>query len=122
LSQDTSVNPGADGLALAFASAGDGRSEAESVGRALLARGAGLAIVTMGRGGAMALGEGETAWVAARPVSVLDTLGAGDSFAAGFIAARLGGAALRECLEAGAAAAAAACAHWGGFPQTLRPA
>ena len=101
LSQDIAVNPGAEGLAIAFASAGDGRGEAEAIGRSLLNEGAALAVVTMGRGGAVALGGGEAAWVPARPVSVLDTLGAGDSFAAGFVAARLRGAPLGECLDAG---------------------
>jgi fructoselysine 6-kinase len=122
VSQDTAVNAGADGLAVAFASAGDGRGEAEAIGRGLLAEGAAMAVVTMGRGGAVALTQDETAWVAARPVSVLDTLGAGDSFAAGFIAARLAGASLRDALDAAAVAAAAACGHWGGFPQEPHPA
>jgi fructoselysine 6-kinase len=55
--------------------------------------------------------------VGAEPTTVIDTLGAGDTFIAGFIAARMRGAALAACLSAGHAAAAESCTHWGGFPQ-----
>ncbi len=53
----------------------------------------------------------------ARPVDVVDTLGAGDTFIAGFLAARLGGGSLQYCLEAGRNLASDTCRHLGGFPQ-----
>ena len=43
--------------------------------------------------------------------------GAGDAFMAAFLAGRLRGAGLRECLEAGAADGAAACLHLGAIAQ-----
>jgi sugar/nucleoside kinase (ribokinase family) len=54
--------------------------------------------------------------VPAEPVEVVDTTGAGDAFAAGFLTARLGGADAREALEAGCHVAARAVAQVGGRP------
>jgi fructoselysine 6-kinase len=53
--------------------------------------------------------------------SVVDTLGAGDTFIAGFLDAHLRGLDLQAALDAGRAAAAATCAHFGGFPQAPVP-
>ena len=52
----------------------------------------------------------------AEPVDVVDTTGAGDAFAAGFLSARLDGAGPREALEAGCRLAARAVAQVGGRP------
>jgi sugar/nucleoside kinase (ribokinase family) len=54
--------------------------------------------------------------VPAQPVSVVDTTGAGDAFAAGFLSARLGGAGPREALEAGCRAGGQAVAQVGARP------
>jgi len=54
--------------------------------------------------------------VPAKPVEVVDTTGAGDAFAAGFLSARLNGADRREALEAGCALAARAVTQVGGRP------
>jgi sugar/nucleoside kinase (ribokinase family) len=54
--------------------------------------------------------------VAAVPVEVVDTTGAGDAFAAGLLGARLDGAGRREALEAGCAAAARVVAQVGARP------
>jgi sugar/nucleoside kinase (ribokinase family) len=54
--------------------------------------------------------------VPAEPTRVVDTTGAGDAFCAGFLAARHAGGADRECLEAGAGAAAVAVTRLGARP------
>lgn len=122
VSQDLSVtSPAAgrtpDGLAVAFASAGPSLDEGEAMAARLLAEGARVAVVTCGAAGSIAANGMETARMDVRPVDVVDTLGAGDTFIAGFLAARLDGARLQACLAAGRDAAAATCGHLGGFPQ-----
>ena len=68
-----------------------------------LDRGPRLAVCTLGARGAVALtASGERATVAAHPVDVVDTNGAGDAFFAGFLAASLQNAPLEGCLDAGA--------------------
>jgi sugar/nucleoside kinase (ribokinase family) len=76
-------------------------------------------VVTAGSGDA-AWSNGEaTASMAAEPLDrpELDTTGAGDAFAAGFLAARARDAAPEVCLRDGHALAAAACRTTGGRPE-----
>lgn len=54
--------------------------------RALLDRGAGLVVLTLGADGAYALTREETRFRASPRVAVVDTVGAGDTFFAGFVA------------------------------------
>ncbi len=117
VSQDITVNPGADGLSIAFASAGSNPDAALELATRLLAEGARLAVVTRGAEGSLATDGIETAETGVIPVDVSDTTGAGDTFIAGFIAARLAGKDLKTCLETGRDAAAVTCTHFGGFPQ-----
>ncbi|MET7326766.1 carbohydrate kinase family protein [Nonomuraea sp. NPDC005650] len=56
-------------------------------------------IVKDGGNGALAWQGGELTRTPAVPVEPVDTVGAGDSFDAGFLAARLRGMSLRECLS-----------------------
>jgi sugar/nucleoside kinase (ribokinase family) len=75
-------------------------------------------VITRGPAGAIAVRGSECVEVPAAPVEhVVDTTGAGDLFAAGFIAARLRGRALKACLEAGAIAAAEVISHFGARPE-----
>ncbi len=63
-----------------------GRTPLEAA-RAFLGRGrAKLALVTRGERGALVVTAGATVAIAARPAHVVDTIGAGDAFTAGFIA------------------------------------
>lgn len=59
------------------------------------------------------LASGETAMVQAPLVRAIDTTGAGDAFAAGYLAARLSGASLEAALAAGQALAARVVQHRG---------
>lgn len=95
-----------------------GSDEAGELARRL-ASGGGQAVVTAGSGTA-AWSSGEaTATLAAEPLQrpELDTTGAGDAFAAGFLAARAREATPEVCLRDGHALAAAACRTTGGRPE-----
>ena len=86
---------------------------------ARLAVGGHEAVVTAGSGqAAWSNGEAASA-LAAEPLDrpELDTTGAGDAFAAGFLAARARDAAPEVCLRDGHALAAAACRTTGGRPE-----
>lgn len=121
ISQDLAVNPGAEGLAIAFASAGASEEQARRLLNQALSQGAALAVVTRGALGSIASDGIRSAETGIAPVEVFDTTGAGDTFIAAFIDARLRGLELGACLAAGRDAAAATCRHLGGFPQTPRP-
>jgi 5-dehydro-2-deoxygluconokinase len=74
--------------------------------RGLLGTGVRLLVRKRGDAGVEAFTAEESASAAPIPVDVGSTIGAGDGFAAGFLAARLEGRPLRECLRRGNAAAA----------------
>lgn len=77
-----------------------------------------LLIVTMGAKGAAAFRGGERFTVAAEPVDkVVDTTGAGDLFAAGFLAGHSEGRDVETCLRMGAVAAAEVISHYGARPE-----
>ena len=62
--------------------------------------------------------QGQRAAVAAQPIAkVVDTTGAGDLFAAGFLAGFVKGQALDTCLTMGAIAAAEIISHYGARPE-----
>ena len=75
-------------------------------------------IVTCSADGAIALSGGERARVAAEPIErVVDTTGAGDLFAAGFLYGHVNGEPLATCLRRGAIAAAEVISHYGARPE-----
>jgi sugar/nucleoside kinase (ribokinase family) len=75
-------------------------------------------VVTRGAAGALALQGSAKTVINAVPVEqVVDTTGAGDLFAAGFLTARCRGHGLDHCLETGALAAAEIISHFGARPE-----
>jgi len=75
-------------------------------------------VVTCSEQGAIAVSRGERAQVAAEPVAkVVDTTGAGDLFAAGFLAGRTQNRSLEDSLRIGAIAAAEVISHYGARPE-----
>jgi sugar/nucleoside kinase (ribokinase family) len=73
--------------------------------------------VTFGPEGAMAVERGTRTKVAAEPVErVVDTTGAGDLFAAGFLHGRIAGRSTEEALRLGAICAAECIGHYGPRP------
>ena len=75
-------------------------------------------VVTRGEDGAVAVCNGERAQVPAEPVArVVDTTGAGDLFAAGFLLGHVRGARLETCLRYGAICAAEIISHYGARPE-----
>ena len=76
-------------------------------------------VITRGADGSLAVSGDERADASAAPVErVIDTTGAGDLFAAGFLAAHCRGRELKACLDAGALAAAEVISHFGARPET----
>jgi sugar/nucleoside kinase (ribokinase family) len=83
-----------------------------------LSKDVGTLVITRGAHGAIAVANGETAEIAASRVErVVDTTGAGDQFAAGFLAGRCRGRGLKSCLETGTLAAAEVISHFGARPE-----
>ncbi|QPQ54867.1 adenosine kinase [Allosphingosinicella flava] len=78
-----------------------------------------LLVVTRSEKGAIAVEKGEKVAVAAEPVAkVVDTTGAGDLFAAGFLAGHAQGRSNADALRMGAIAAAEVISHYGARPET----
>jgi sugar/nucleoside kinase (ribokinase family) len=91
------------------------RAEADALARhAGLETYAPLVVVKDGAQGAVAHQSGAQLHRPARAVEVVDTVGAGDAFNAGFLDRWLDGAALAACLDAGAECASIALARSGG--------
>jgi len=87
-------------------------------GLAALAPKVPVLVVTCGADGATALSAGERASVSAEPIAkVVDTTGAGDLFAAGFLAGHVAGKDLETSLTMGAVAAAEIISHYGARPE-----
>ena len=77
-----------------------------------------ILVVTRSEKGALAVEGGRRVEVAAEPVeTVVDTTGAGDLFAAGFLAGLSQSRPLDQCLRIGAIAAAEVISHYGARPE-----
>jgi len=76
-----------------------------------------LACLTRSAEGSVVVRGDETARVAAVPTQVVDTTGAGDAYAAGFLAGYTQGLPLAEAGRWGAVAAAEVISHFGARPQ-----
>jgi fructokinase len=77
----------------------------------------GLAAVTRSEKGSVIVAGAKTVAVQAVLTSVVDTTGAGDAYAAGFLAAHARGLGLAECGRWGSVAAAEVISHFGARPQ-----
>jgi fructokinase len=91
----------------------DGLEEAARLARADVA----LAAITMSERGSLVVAGDATHEIAAVPTRVMDTTGAGDAYAAGFLAALTRGLPLPECGRWASVAAAEAISHLGARPQ-----
>ncbi|MBQ0772590.1 MAG: sugar/nucleoside kinase (ribokinase family) [Parasphingorhabdus sp.] len=75
-------------------------------------------VVTRSEKGAIAVRDGKTTAVAAEPVDhIVDTTGAGDLFAAGFLSGYVEKRSMEDCLTMGAVAAAEVISHFGARPE-----
>ena len=75
-------------------------------------------VVTRSEKGAIAVRDGKTYAVAAEPIDhIVDTTGAGDLFAAGFLSGYVEQRPMEECLTIGAIAAAEVISHFGARPE-----
>jgi 2-dehydro-3-deoxygluconokinase len=85
-----------------------GTSDPVEIGRAYLDMGAGTVIVKDGGAGATAVTADDVLHRNVFPVQVVDTVGAGDGFAAGYISGTLDGLTPRQCLRRACAVGAMA--------------
>lgn len=84
----------------------------DAVGK-LAAGGIREVVVKQGSAGAVGLADGELCRVPAQAVTLIDVVGAGDSFVAGYLAARAEGLAVAERLRWGTITAALTIGSWG---------
>jgi 2-dehydro-3-deoxygluconokinase len=94
-------------------------TDAAELGRALAAFGPGQVVIKRGALGAVAVVDGEVLEVVPYPVTEVDPVGAGDAFAAGYLATLLDGGGPVKRLDTGALAGAFAVTvpgDWEGLP------
>jgi 2-dehydro-3-deoxygluconokinase len=97
----------------------DGFEYGEALARELAKRGPATVVVKLGALGALALSGDEVHRAAALPIAVVDPVGAGDAFVAGYLSAVVAGGSVPDRLRTGNACGAAVCAaagDWEGLP------
>jgi 2-dehydro-3-deoxygluconokinase len=97
-----------------------GAAEPEELARRIAALGPSQAVIKLGADGALALINGRVFRQAAVAVAVVDTVGAGDAFVAGYLAELIGNRGPEDRLKTAAATGAFAClvpGDWEGFPR-----
>ena len=115
----TVINTIAGRASVVMPGAGEGRlltgqDDPEAIAKAYLAGGAHEVVIKLGAEGACAwTANGQTARSRQFAVTPIDTVGAGDGFAAGYLAAFLSGASLQERVDQGAAVGALATTRRG---------
>lgn len=77
-----------------------------------------LAVLTRSEAGSVILQGDETRHIAAEPVNLVDSTGAGDAYAAGFLVGLTAGKPLEICGRMGSIAAAEVISHYGARPET----
>ncbi|MFF1573506.1 PfkB family carbohydrate kinase [Leifsonia sp. NPDC058292] len=98
-----------------FSGEGLSSGEVDALGAFAIGAGCSSAVVTLGSRGARAFEGADATSVAIRPVEAVDTLGAGDAFITGYLAARDAGADLAQRLQTASASGAVACLYRGAF-------
>ena len=78
-------------------------------------QGAGCVIATLGENGSVAYDGKEYTAIGVTGAQAVDTLGAGDSYIAGFLSRALEGEPLKRCMQAGADKAALTIGHFGAW-------
>ncbi|PSL04201.1 2-dehydro-3-deoxygluconokinase [Haloactinopolyspora alba] len=94
-------------------------ADPERMARDLVSLGPGQAVVKLGADGAVSCIDGIVTSTPVVPVRVVDTVGAGDAFVAGYLAELMSGAESEQRLRTAAAAGAFACTalgDWEGLP------
>jgi 2-dehydro-3-deoxygluconokinase len=121
------VRPLAAAADVVFATAAEaatltGQTDVTRMAAELLASGPSEVIIKLGTEGSLLVTADGAVRQPAFPASVVDPVGAGDAFAAGFLAGRLHGADLVGCLRQAAQVAAVAVAtegDWEGLPNAM---
>ncbi|WP_239479361.1 adenosine kinase [Lichenicola cladoniae] len=75
-----------------------------------------LAVLTRSEKGSVAFRHGERTDIAAAPTSIVDSTGAGDAYAAGFLCGLAEGRSIAECGRIGSIAASEVISHFGARP------
>ena len=90
------------------------RCDDVETGARRLAEKAGMAVIKLGKTGAMAIRDGQKYFAPAYKVEAVDTTGAGDSFNAGFVYGFLQGLPMEQCLKCGNGCGALSVTRLGG--------
>lgn len=106
-------------LVLGRAPAAPSFEEGELLARELAERGPRTVVIKLGALGALALSGDEVHRVAALPIAVVDPVGAGDAFVAGYLGEVVAGGSVPDALHTANACGAAVCqvpGDWEGLP------